>query len=99
MRPGTIVFLSMVALALVAPRAARANCSLDPSLCGLSVTSTIEQADLDIAIDVVLVGDGFTTASAWSSAANAAINTFKTQTGAAIYAAVPSVYNFHVVNV
>lgn len=68
------------------------------ALCDLPVHSTIEQADLDVAIDVVLVGDGFTDATSWGTTASGVISTFK-GSAAGIYGAVPNVFNFHVVDV
>lgn len=83
---------------LAAPRAAQANCDTMPELCGLDVHSTIEQADFGRAVDIVLVGDGFTSVSDWHFHANRFINAFKNQTNAGIYQIVPELFNFHIVD-
>ncbi|MCA9554851.1 MAG: hypothetical protein KC933_32775, partial [Myxococcales bacterium] len=84
----------------MAPRAARAQsgCVARPELCNLNVTSTIEQPNLDVAIDVVLVGDGFTTAADWAPVAAAAIAQFQSAP-ANMYGRFPGTFNFHVVDV
>ena len=80
---------------------ARAQCSpLHPTLCDLPVRSLIEQPALDRAVDIVLVGDGFTDLDGWRGTADAHIAAFReAQTDTRVYAAVPGVYNFHVVDV
>ncbi|MFH1812494.1 MAG: Ig-like domain-containing protein [Pseudomonadota bacterium] len=88
----------------VLPAAAAADCITTPELCNLTVQSTIEQPDLDMAIDVVLVGDGFrfgggVDQDGWHAVAASAINTFKTQTATGLYGGVPAIYNFHVIDV
>ena len=85
--------------ALVVGGRAEADCISTPSLCNLTVTTTTEQPDLDRAIDVVLVGDGFTDMTEWASRAANAIATFRSQSASTVYGAVPGVYNFHVVQV
>ncbi|MEO0811901.1 MAG: M64 family metallopeptidase, partial [Myxococcota bacterium] len=79
------------------------TCELRPDLCDLTVTSFTEQADLERAIDVVILGDGFQDryqdAGAWQAEADDVIATFKGQSNAEVYAAVPALYNFHVVDV
>lgn len=85
---------------LVAPRLAQAQsgCTANPTLCNLNVVSTIEQPDLDVAIDVVLVGDGFTNAGDWQSAATGLINQFRAAPSN-MYGRFPNLFNFHVVEV
>ena len=92
-------FAAALALALLSASAARADCSTTPTLCNLPVTSTIEEPDLDQAIDIVLVGDGFTDATSWAAVAANAIATIKAQGNTGVYGSVPGLYNFHVVTV
>ena len=94
----TLGAFGLLAALLVAARA-EADCISTPSLCNLAVTTTTEQPALDRAIDVVLVGDGFTDMTEWASTAANAIATFKSQSVSTVYGAVPGVYNFHVVQV
>ena len=89
----------LVWLVVLGAATAHADCTTTPSLCNLTVTSTIEEPDLDQAIDVVLVGDGFIDAPSWASAAASAIATFKAQSATGIYGSVPGLFNFHVVTV
>ncbi|MCC7385275.1 MAG: hypothetical protein IT384_25730 [Deltaproteobacteria bacterium] len=74
------------------------TCATAPELCNLTVHSTTEQADLGVAIDVVLVGDGFTDAASFNSLASSAISQFRSAT-TGIYTRVPGLFNFHVVEV
>lgn len=74
------------------------NCTTAPELCNLPVHSTTEQADLQVAIDVVLVGDGFTDAASFNSLASSAISQFRSAT-TGIYTRIPGIFNFHVVEV
>lgn len=95
-----IAMMTMAAAAVMlsqSPQALAFNCTINPQLCGLPVNSTVEQADLDAAIDVVLVGDGFVDMPQWQSAAANAVARFKEQTATGIYQ--PNLYNFHVVDV
>lgn len=91
--------LAVLALAALVPATAHADCTSTPTLCGLPVTSTIEEPDLDQAIDVVVVGDGYTDAASWTAAATSAIATFRGQGATGLYGTVPGLYNFHVVQV
>ena len=78
-----------------------AQCSpLHPDLCDLPVVSTIEQPNLERAVDIVFVGDGFTDLDEWRAVAAAHIRAIREeQVESRVYAAVPEVYNFHVVDV
>ena len=78
-----------------------AQCSpLHPNLCDLAVASIIEQSNLERAVDIVFVGDGFTDLEAWRAVAAAHIRAIREeQVESRVYAAVPEVYNFHVVDV
>lgn len=89
----------LVSLVVLSAATAHADCTTTPALCNLTVTSTIEEPDLDQAIDVVLVGDGFIDAPSWASAAASAIATFKAQNATGLYGSVPGLFNFHVVTV
>ncbi len=91
-----MVTASILALVMQVPTA-RANCTLYPNLCNLPVQSTTEQPDLDVAIDVVLVGDGFVDMNAWHTSAANAVARFKSQTATGIYQT--TLFNFHVVDV
>lgn len=99
-----VTFAAGVAIVLSQAALARAHtCELRPDLCNLTVTSFYEQSDLERAIDVVILGDGFQDAygedGAWRTEADDVIATFKAQTATGIYDAVPGLYNFHVVDV
>ncbi|MBK6690218.1 MAG: hypothetical protein IPG45_37480 [Deltaproteobacteria bacterium] len=90
----------VIILGLTSSRAAHAQsgCVANPTLCNLNVVSTIEQADLDVAIDVVLVGDGFTNAVDWQNTATGLINQFRAAPSN-MYGRFPNLFNFHVVDV
>jgi len=93
--------VALLALLLaLSPRSAVAqvNCTNNPGLCNLTVHSTIAQADLDVAIDIVLIGDGFLDVASWTVAADDAIA--RLLSGAAGYTTrVPGLINIHVVDV
>jgi hypothetical protein len=74
-------------------------CRSYPDLCGLKVTSTINEPDLDKAVDIVLVGDGYTDMAKWRTTATNFINTFKGHNKPGIYQTAPELFNFHVVEV
>ncbi len=97
MRTSQLYYL-LPALLLPGLHAEAQNCTSNPTLCNLAVQSTINQADLEVAIDVVLVGDGFTSASAFAPVAAGAISQFQ-GAAAGIYSRVPNLFNFHVVSV
>ncbi|MFO0727756.1 MAG: Ig-like domain-containing protein [Myxococcota bacterium] len=91
--------LLLVLLGLWQPQLARAqNCTSNPGLCNLTVQSTINQPDLDVAIDVVIVGDGFLTSADFLSVANSAIAQFQSAP-ANIPGRVAGLFNFHLIPV
>jgi MYXO-CTERM domain-containing protein len=94
-----LVLLLLLALLGGAARSveAQTGCT-NPALCGLPVASTTNQADLAVAIDVVLVGDGFIDMTDWHAVAAGAIAGFQ-GAGSNMYGRVPGLYNFHVVDV
>ncbi|MEO1267810.1 MAG: Ig-like domain-containing protein [Myxococcota bacterium] len=72
----------------------------EEALCDLNVTSLIEQPELNRAVDVVLVGDGFIDMEVWQQAALEMIAVIREeQADTTIYPAVEEVYNFHIVDV
>ena len=97
-RLGSLGLVLAATLAAGSSAQAQVNCTTYPNLCGLTVNSTIEQPNHGVAIDVVLVGDGYTDMAAWRSAAASAIASFKGATSN-MYGQVPALYNFHVVEV
>ena len=97
MRTSQLYYL-LPALLLPGLYAEAQTCAANPTLCNLMVQSTINQADLEVAIDVVLVGDGFASAAAFAPVAAGAISQFQ-GAAAGIYGRVPNLFNFHVVSV
>ena len=80
---------------------ARAQCSpAFPQLCELPVQTDLEQPNFERAVDVVLVGDGFTDLDDWRLVADNHVRAIREQQVLSrIYSAVPAVYNFHIVDV
>lgn len=78
------------------------DCTSRPELCSLPVTSSNSEPDLQLAIDLVFVGDGFTSAElgAYASAVDAYINALRNEpVGRAIVGMDPTLFNFHRVDV
>ena len=93
--------LVCVAAALLSAHAARAQCSpAHPTLCELPARSDLEQPNLERAVDIVLVGDGFTDLDDWHAVAADHIAAIRErQQATRVYASLAGVYNFHVVDV
>ncbi len=90
----------MAALVALAPATAEAaTCAQSPELCGLAVASVIEQPDLERAIDVVLVGDGFSDMADWHAVADDMIAALHHDLATGVYGTVDAVWNVHVVDV
>ncbi len=93
--------LAAAAALLLCAQHVHAQCSpAHPGLCQLPARSDLEQPNLERAVDIVLVGDGFTDLDDWHAVAAdhiAAVRERQQATG--IYASLAGVYNFHVVDV
>jgi hypothetical protein len=104
-RPPTITRRAKLALwvgAVLAgfalPVHASSLCAGWPDLCDLEVSSDFAEADLGRAIDVVFVGDGFTSLTEWLAVAGSIRSTFESQQLAGLAAEAGPLLNFHVVH-
>lgn len=97
-RTASACLVVIAGLLVDAPAAQAAGCAAAPELCGLPVTSLIEQPDLSRAVDVVLVGDGFTDLDTWHDTADEMIAALKWQLATGVYGSVEEVWNLHVVD-
>jgi hypothetical protein len=88
-------------LTLFAPRSAYGqaqDCASYPTLCKLKVHSEINEPDLGKAVDIVIIGDGFTDMAVYNARAQALIKAFKVDQPQ-MFQLAPKLYNFHIVEV